>query len=79
MPHDRYPQWAAEHAGTNRLPTAATTFLVLGLLAVLLVGLLGGLGAVIDQTGAPERAPGSFCDEKAGRPGWEQVCADTYR
>ena len=28
---------------------------------------------------SPARQPGSFCDEKAGRPGWDAVCRDTHR
>ena len=35
MATDRYPVWAAEQAGTHRLPTIWSAFLLFGLLAAL--------------------------------------------
>jgi hypothetical protein len=79
MAYDRYPMWAAEQYGTSRLPTAVATLLLFAVMALVLVVVLTGLGVVVDRAEAPPRAPGSFCDEKAGRPGWDRVCERAYR
>ena len=71
---DRWSTWQAEYAGTHRLPTIWSVFLVLGLVAALALGLFAGPTATA-QSG--ERSQGSLCDQHRGRPGWAAVCEDT--
>lgn len=73
---DRWPVWAAEQAGTNRLPSAGGVFIRFAIIAVLLLNALGGYQAYAEHV---ERGnahkPATLCQEHAGRPGWTSVCA----
>ena len=77
MADDRWLQWQAEYAGTNRLPTIWSTWLLFGVLALVLISLLGGHGAVAEQ--ANRGKPPTLCQEHAGRPGWDAICAEARR
>jgi hypothetical protein len=80
MAVDRYPQWAAEYAGTNRQPSFAATLALFAVLTVALLMLLGGPRAYAEHV---ERGnankPATLCAEHQGRPGWAAVCEDTAR
>jgi hypothetical protein len=76
MADDRWLQWQAEQAGTNKLPAIFSVFLVLGLLAALALALAAGPTATA-QSG--KRSQGSLCDQHRGRPAWEAVCAEARR
>ena len=75
MPYDRYPQWAAEQAGTNRLPSAGGTFILFAIVTVLLLNALGGYQAYAERVerGNAHKPP-TLCLEHQGRPGWDAVC-----
>jgi len=64
--------WAAEAAGTNKLPSIGTTLALFALLTVLLLHALGGPSAVAEQ--ANRGKPPTLCQEHAGRSGWDAVC-----
>jgi hypothetical protein len=73
---DRYPQWAAEQAGTNRLPSVGAVFIVFAILTVLLLNALGGYRAYAEHVERGNRGqPSTLCAEHAGRPGWDAVCS----
>jgi hypothetical protein len=74
---DRYPTWAAEQAATSRGPSMAATLVLFALLTVLLLRALGGPAAVSEWSGADRLEGVSLCEEHAGRPGWDSVCAKT--
>jgi hypothetical protein len=76
MADDRWLQWQAEAAGTNKLPGIFSVFLVLGLLAALALALASGPTATA-QGG--ERRQGSLCQEHRGDPGWASVCREARR
>jgi hypothetical protein len=76
MADDRWLQWQAEAAGTNKLPGIFSMFLVLGLLAALALALASGPTATA-QGG--ERRQGSLCQEHRGDPGWASVCREARR
>jgi hypothetical protein len=75
MAHDRYPYWAAEYAGTNRLPSVGGVFIRFAIITAALLALLGGPQAYAERV---ERGnahkPSTLCAEHAGRPGWASVC-----
>jgi hypothetical protein len=75
MADDRWPMWAAEQAGTNRLPSVGLVFIVFALVTVLLLNALGGYQAYVDRVEQGNRGkPPTLCAEHAGRPGWDSVC-----
>lgn len=75
MPYDRYPQWAAEQAGTSRLPSAGGTFILFAIITVLLLNALGGYQAYADRVEKGNaHKPSTLCAEHQGRPGWASVC-----
>ena len=76
MADDRWSSWQAEAAGTHRLPTIFSVFLVLGLLAALALALAAGPVATA-QSG--DRSQGSLCDQHRGQPAWEAVCEEARR
>jgi hypothetical protein len=76
MADDRWNQWQAEYAGTNRLPGIWSVFLVLGLLATLALGLFSAPTATA-QGG--ERSQGSLCDQHRADPAWRSICAEARR
>ena len=76
MADDRWMQWQAEAAGTNKLPGIFSVFLVLGLLAALALALVAGPTATA-QSG--DRRQGSLCAEHAGDPAWRAICAEAKR
>ena len=78
MAHDRYPYWAAEYAGTNRLPSAGATLLLFAVVTLVLVVLLGPTTAALAEN-ANRGKPPTFCQEHKGRPGWDAICAETAR
>ena len=71
MADDRWSSWQAEAAGTHRLPTIFSVFLVLGLLAALALALAAGPTATAE---GGDRQQGSLCEEHRGDPGWQSVC-----
>ena len=77
MPDSRYSYWITEQAPGYRGPTST---LLLQLAALALVVVLAW--SWFDANGAAmvDRKPGvSFCEGKAGRPGWDSVCRETAR
>ena len=62
MPEDRWPYWAAEQAGTNRLPSAASTLLLFAVVTVILLGLLYRPDAAARET---TRVQSPACAEQA--------------
>jgi hypothetical protein len=70
---DRWLSWQAEYAGTNRLPSIGATLALFALIAIVLLALLGGPTAIAEQTDRGK--PPTLCQEHAGRPGWQEVCA----
>jgi len=78
MPDDRCPQWAAEQAGTNRLPSAGATLLLFAVVTLALLVLLGPTAAALAEN-ANRGKPPTLCQEHKGRPGWDAICAETAR
>jgi hypothetical protein len=74
---DRWPRWAAEQAGTARGPSVGRLLVALAMVAALLLGLAGR--PAVTAEGGQVRRPPTLCQEHAGRPGWDAVCADTGR
>jgi hypothetical protein len=76
MSDDRWPLWAAEQAGTNRLPSVGRAFIVFAILTVVLLALRGGPQAYAEHVEQANRGkPSTLCAEHQGRPGWDAVCA----
>jgi hypothetical protein len=73
--HDRYPQWAAEQAGTSSGPSVAGVFFRLALLLALLVA-LGAYGPARAWADRQDQKAPTLCAEHRGRPGWAEVCGD---
>jgi hypothetical protein len=75
MPDDRWPMWAAEQAGTNKLPSVGLVFIVFAIGTLLLLNALGGYRAYADhvERGNASKPP-TLCLEHQGRPGWDAVC-----
>jgi hypothetical protein len=76
MADDRWMQWQAEYAGTNRLPGIWSVFMLLGLLAILAVALFAGPTATA-ESGQPDR--GSLCDQHRGDRAWDSICEQARR
>jgi hypothetical protein len=76
MRDDRWLQWQAEYAGTNRLPGIWSTFMLLGLLAILAMALFAGPTATA-QSGQSDR--GSLCDQHRADPAWRSICREAAR
>ena len=77
MADDRWSSWQAEAAGTHRLPTIWSAFLLFGLLAALALALVAGPTATAQ--GGRDRRPPTFCAEHHGEPAWDAICAETAR
>lgn len=73
MADDRWMQWQAEYAGTNRLPSIRSVFLLFTIVTVVLISWLGGYDRLAEGTNRGK--PPTLCQEHAGRPGWQEVCA----
>jgi hypothetical protein len=76
MADDRWTTWQAEAAGTHRLPTIWSAFLVFGLLAALALALAAG-PTTTAQSG--ERSQGSLCAEHRADRAWAAICEDARR
>ena len=74
---ERWSSWQAEAAGTHRLPTIWSAFLLFGQLAALALALAAGPTATAEGGGRPQ-AP-TFCAEHRGQPAWDAICAETAR
>jgi hypothetical protein len=73
-PHaDRWLSWQAEYARNNKLPSIWSVWLLFGVVALLLISLLGGYDRMAEGTNRGK--PPTLCQEHAGRPGWQEVCA----
>jgi len=62
-------------SGTNRAPSIRATLLLFTVVTLVLLAMLGGPAAVAEWSGADRYDGLSFCEQHAGRPGWDAVCA----
>jgi hypothetical protein len=76
MADDRWLQWQAEQASTNKFPGIFSVFLVLGLLAALALALAAGPVATAPSG---ERRQQSFCEIHRGQEAWDRICEDARR
>jgi hypothetical protein len=79
VPDDRWTTWQAEQSGTNWQPSIRATFLLFAVLTVVLLAMLGGPDAVAEWSGSDRLDGTSLCEQHAGRPGWDAVCAEGAR
>jgi hypothetical protein len=77
MAEDRWLRWQAEQAGTARGPSVGQLLASLAMVAALLLALAGR--PALTAEGGPERRPPTLCQEHAGRPGWDAICAEARR
>jgi hypothetical protein len=76
MADDRWLQWQAEYARTNRLPSIWSVWLLFGSIALLLISMLGGYDRVSEH--ANRGKPATLCEEHRGAPGWDYACGRPY-
>jgi hypothetical protein len=73
---DRWLQWQAEYARTNRLPPIGLVLFVFTVTTVLLISLLGGYDRMAEGTNRGK--PPTLCQEHQGAPGWDYACGRPY-